>query len=43
MSIGSGNGFSPVHRQTITWTYTDLMAIGPLDTNFSEIWKKNNT
>ena len=36
-SIGSGNGLSPVRRQAITWTNVDLLSIGPLRTNFSEI------
>ena len=37
VSIDSGNGFSPVRCQTITWTSADLKSIGPLGTNFSEI------
>ena len=36
-SIGSGNGLSPVRRQAITWTNTDLLSIAPLGTNFNEI------
>ena len=35
------NGFSPVRRQGITWTNTDLLLIGPLWTHFGEIWSKN--
>ena len=35
--IGSGNGLSPVWRQAITWTKADLLSIGLLGTNFSEI------
>ena len=35
--IGSGNGLSPVRRQTITWTNAGLLSIGLLGTNFSEI------
>ena len=37
VSIGSGNGLSPVRRQAITWTNGDLLSIGPLGINFSEI------
>ena len=37
VSIGSCNGLSPVRRQTITWTNTDLLSIRPLGTNISEI------
>ena len=35
--ISSGNGLQPVWRQTITWTNADVLSIGPLGTNFSEI------
>ena len=40
VSIGSGNGLSPVWRQAITntWINTGLLSIGLLGTNFSEIW-----
>ena len=38
--IGSGNGLSPVPCQAITWNNADLLSIGPLGTNFSEIWPK---
>ena len=38
VSIGSGNGLSPVRRQTITWTNANLLSIGLLGRNFSEIW-----
>ena len=38
VSIGSGNGLSPVRRQAITWATADLLSIEPLGTNFSEIW-----
>ena len=34
---GSYNGLAPVRRQAISWTNTDLLSIGPLGTNFSEI------
>ena len=37
-SIGSGNGLSPVQHQAITWTNADLLSVGLLGTNFSEIW-----
>ena len=40
VSIGSDNGLTPVRRQVITWTNTALLSIGPLGTNFSEIWIK---
>ena len=36
-SIGSGSRLSPVRRQAITWTKADVLSIGPLGTNFSEI------
>ena len=39
---GSGNGLSPVRRQAITWTNTGLLSIGPMRTNFSEIWNLNS-
>ena len=38
VSFGSGNGLLPVGHQAITWTNPDLLSIGPLGTNFSEIW-----
>ena len=38
VSIGSGNGLSPVRRQAITWTNAGLLSIGILGTYFSEIW-----
>ena len=37
ISIGSGNGLSPIRRQAITWTNAHLLPIGPLGTNFNEI------
>ena len=37
----SRNGLSPVRRQAITWTNADLLSIGPLGTNFSEIRIQN--
>ena len=36
VSIGPGNGLSPVRCQAITWTNAGLLSIGPLGTNFSE-------
>ena len=39
-SIGSDNGLSPIQRQAIIWTNAWLLSIGPLGTNFSEIWIK---
>ena len=36
--IGSDNGFSPDRRQAIIWTNAGLLLIGPLGTNFSEIF-----
>ena len=37
VNIDSGDGFSPVRHQSITWTSAGLQSIGPLGTNFSEI------
>ena len=37
MGIGSDNGLLPVQHQAITSTNADLLSIGPLGTNFSEI------
>ena len=37
VSIGSGNGLSPVRRQAITQTNADLLSTRPFGTNFSEI------
>ena len=36
--IGSDNGLSPNRRQAIIWTNAGLLLIGPLGTNFSEIF-----
>ena len=36
ISIGSGNGLSPLRCQAITWTNAGLLSIGLLGTNFSE-------
>ena len=37
VSIVVGNGLPPVRRQAITWTNADLLSIGPLGINSSEI------
>ena len=39
-SLTQGNGLSPAWHQAITWTKAHLLSIGPLGTNFSEIWIK---
>ena len=36
-SLGSSNGLAPVRHQAITWTNAELMLIGPLAANLSEI------
>ena len=41
--IGSDNGLSPGRRQAIIWTNDGILLIGPLGTNFSEIWSKIHT
>ena len=38
--IGSDNGLSPGRRQAIIWTNAEILLIGPLVTNFSEILLK---
>ena len=35
--IGSDNGLSPGQRRAIIWTNAEILLIGPLGTNFSEI------
>ena len=35
--ISSDNGLAPEQRQTIFWTNTGILLIGPLGTNFGEI------
>ena len=35
--IGSDNGLSPGRRQVIIWTNAEILLIGPLGTNVSEI------
>ena len=39
--IGSGNGFTPCRCQAIIWTKAMILLIGPLGTNFNEIWLEN--
>ena len=34
------NGLSPIRREAIIWTSVGILLIGPLGTNFSEIWIK---
>ena len=41
--IGSDNGLSPGRRQTIIWTNAGILLIGPLGTNFSEIFIEIHT
>ena len=36
--IGSDNGLSPGRRQAIIWINAGILLIGPLGTNFSEIY-----
>ena len=43
VNIGSGNGVSPVQRQTITLTNTDQQSTSHLGTYFIEIWIKTQT
>ena len=35
--IGPDNGLSPGRRQAIIWTKDEILLIGPLETNFSDI------
>ena len=37
VSIGSGNGLSPLRRQAIAWTNDDKLSIGPIGQDFNEI------
>ena len=37
-TIGSDNGLSPGRRQAIIWTNGGIFLVGPLGTNFSEIF-----
>ena len=38
--VGSDNGSAPGRRQAIIWTNAGILLIGPLGTNFSEIFIK---
>ena len=38
--IGSDNGLAPDRRQAIIWTNAGILLIGPLGTNFSEIFSE---
>ena len=38
--IGKDNGLLPIWQQAIILTNDDLLSIGPLWRNFSEIWIK---
>ena len=40
--IGSDNGLSPGRRQAIIWTNDRILLIGPLGTNFSDIFIVEN-
>ena len=41
--IGSHNGLSPCRRQAIMWTSAGMLLVGPLGTNFSEIFIEIHT
>ena len=41
--IGSDNGLSPGRRQAIIWTNAGILSIGPLGTNFSDIFIEMHT
>ena len=41
--IGSDNGLSPGRRQAIIWTNAGILLIGPLGTNFNEIFIEIHT
>ena len=40
--IGSNNGLSPGLRQAIIWTNAGILLIGPIETNFNEIFNQNS-
>ena len=40
--IGSDNGLSRGRRQAIIWTNAGILLIGPLGTNFNEIFNRNS-
>ena len=37
VNIGSNNDLSPIRRQAIIWTNAEILLIGPIGTDFSEI------
>ena len=41
--IGSDNGLLPGRHQAIIWTDVGIVFIGPLETNFNEIWIQIHT
>ena len=41
--IGSDNGLSPCRRQAIIWSSAGILLIGPIGTNFNEIFIKIHT
>ena len=41
--MGSDNGLSPGRHQAIMWTNAGILLIGPLETNFSEIFTEIHT
>ena len=41
-TIGSDNGLSPDRRQANIYTNAEILLIGPLGTNFSEIFNRNS-
>ena len=43
VSIGSGNGLSPVRSHAISWTDAAVLLIGPLGTHFNEFRRKYKT
>ena len=42
VATGSGNDLIYVRHQATTWANADFLLMGPLETNFKEIWNKNN-
>ena len=37
-TIGSDNGLAPSKRQALIWTNAGILLIGPIETNFSDVW-----
>ena len=37
VDIGSDNGLSPIRHQAIIWSNSEILSVGPLGTNLSEI------